>query len=363
MPRRPAKHESSVVHVPPPADGPELVEARALPHHVAEPLMIVRGKAAETAIDAIFDKGRNWTRRPNKAPIYGDDRDGAYVALGDPLTRMTATQEDGAWRKVLALDDQTAQTFLYVMALCLAAADPSAGGFGRARMHVSDVLAFRGVQRHHKGDFRPEQKAEERVRLMTLSDMFVVGRDIIIERRGKSMRKKPIVLTSRLIIVAVETEGQVGTQMVLPEDEESLEGPIYGFRVSLGEWAQPYIAASGYVREILSRIMQYDPTRGVERIALRLGLLLHLRTLDRRSVHELLDAARIEIPERNAHRLRERFEAALDLLVADGIIGSWTYVGDSTVPAYRWLNVWLQHEIAFTASTVVRRELLPNFAV
>lgn len=306
-------------------------------------MQLLGGTAAETAIQAILDNRRRWTRRDKKAPIYGDDS-GTYVSVGNPLAVLENSQETFAWNKVLALDDATAQTFLYVMARCLAEND-APGTVRRVRIHTNDFLAFRGIKRHHAGDFRPQQKIEERDRLLALAQMWVVGRDVVLEKRGTTTRKKKVKLYSRLIDVEIETDDDGSAGMTLPEFGLPNDEVPYGFRVALGGWAQAYIGA-GYVRALLNRIVQYDPKLTVERIAMRVGLYLHFKPLARPTVAELLEGAKIEIPRVNPERFRDAFEEALDRLTADGILGTWCYRDSAaSLPRYKWFDLWLNWAI------------------
>ena len=315
-------------------------------------MQLLNGTAAETAIQAILDDGRSWTRRDKRAPIYGDDS-GTYVSVGNPLAVLEHSQETFAWNRVLALDDATAQTFLYVMARCLAENERAAGTVRRVRIHTNDLLAFRGIKRHHTGDFRSQQKIEERERLLALSQMWVVGRDTVLEKRGKSTRKKKIKLYSHLIELAVETDDDGTNALTLPELELPSGVIPYAFRVALGEWAQSYLGA-GYVRALLNRIVQYDPKRTVERIAMRVGLYLHFKPLARPTVAELLEGAKVEIPRVNLERFRDAFEEALDRLTSDGILGMWFYRdGAEDLPRYKWFEQWLGWDI------VIQPPLLP----
>jgi hypothetical protein len=313
-------------------------------------MQLLSGSAAETAIHAMLDDHRNWKRRDQRAPIYGDDN-GTYVTVGNPLTILDNSQETFAWNKVLALDDATAQTFLYVMARCLAEND-APGTVRRVRIHTNDLLAFRGIKRHHAGDFRPQQKIEERDRLLALSQMWVVGRDTVLEKRGNKIRKKKLRLYSHLIELTIETEDETSTSLTLPELELPAGLIPYGFRVALGEWAQSYVGA-GYMRALLNRIVQYDPKLTVERIAMRVGLYLHFKPLVHPTVAELLDGAKIEIPRLNPERFRDAFEEALDRLATDGILRTWSYRDSAAkLPRYKWFDHWLTWEIKIQAPPV-----------
>ena len=317
----------------------------------AKAIPILGGSATETAIEAILDHGRGWTRHEEAAPTYGDP-DGTYVSLGDPTGKLKPVQETTAWNTVLALDDATAQTFLFLMARCLAE-----GPASEIRVHVNDLLAFRGIKRHGDGDYRRAQKVEERERLLLLRQMWVAGRDVVEEKRGNTVRKKRVRLYSPLVEVQIEAEDKPGA-LELPNLNLTSEVIPYAFRVSLGGWSKTYIGAERYVRELLDRIVQYDPKRTVERIALRVGLHLHFKPATLTSVQQLLDGGKIEIPTRNASRFREAFESALFRLVDDGVLGGWSYaIEDDSLPALGWAQKWLTWNIAIKPPNIALQGL------
>lgn len=299
-------------------------------------LPVLGGAATEAAIDAILDRGTTWSRNEARTPTYGN-REETYVSLGDPSGKLSPIEETNAWNSVLALDDATAQTFLYVMARCLAAADEPPA---RVRVHVNDILAFRGVKRHRSGDYKVSQKVEERERVLLLNRMWVAGRDVVEEKRGKTIRKKRVRLYSRLIELQIEADDNLGA-LELPNIDLASEVVPYAFRVGLGGWNNTYRGAQLYVRALLDRIVKYDPKRTVERIALRVGLHLHFRPAPSLSVRNLLDGGKIELPERNASRFRDAVEEALDLLVTDGVLGDWSYGSTTELPGHGWAEKWL----------------------
>lgn len=304
------------------------------------------GSPSETAIEAILDRGRAWTRYEDAAPTYGD-RDGTYVSLGRPTGKLETIQETTAWNTVLALDDATAQTFLFVMARCLAE-----GPASEVRFHVNDLLAFRGIKRHGDGDFNRAQKVEERERLLLLAQIWVAGRDVVDVPHGKTIRKKRVRLYSPLVNVQIEAEDKPGA-LELPHINLARDVVPYAFRVSLGGWSKTYIGAERYVRELLDRIVRYDPKRTVERIALRVGLHLHFKPATLISVEQLLEGGKIEMPVRNASRFREAFESAMFRLVKDGVLGGWSYaIDDDSLPAHGWTTKWLTWMIAIQPPTI-----------
>jgi hypothetical protein len=314
-------------------------------------IIYLSGAPAETAIEAIIDDPSHWKRSAGGRFIYGEETS-TYIAMGDPRSAITTEQEEITWKKILALDDNTAQTFLYVMSRELA----SPGDSEKTRIHVNEILEFKGYQRHKRGDFRPHMKRAEQERLIALSDMWAGVNDEIKEKSGRGYRTKKIKLFSRLIELAIETAADdekgrpsVASAMPLPS---ILPGDVvpYAFRVSLGEWAKPYRSVSGLLRPVLAKIVQYDASKESQRYAMRIALCLMFGQHHRNwRLRDLLEKARIELPTHHADRFRETVEAALDRLQADQLIGNWMYANDNggDLPGKRWLEKWLEWDVVF----------------
>jgi hypothetical protein len=239
------------------------------------------------------------------------------------------------------------------MAKCLSNDKP----LEKVRIHVNESLSFRGLKRHAKGDYRPEQKRAEARRFRLLSDIWVTARDVVEVKSGRGIRKKAINVTSRLIEVAVESEEDItlqrrGAQPRLPAivSADGTDVP-YAIRAGIGDWAKPYIDTPDSVRHMLHKIVQYDVTTDAQRFAMRFSLaLMFQRVGASTTIGELLQAARIDTPERHADRFKDNVEDAFERLTRDGLIGGWRYdVVDSDLPRTRWVGKWLAWRLSFAA--------------
>jgi hypothetical protein len=242
---------------------------------------------------------------------------------------------DAAWQRVLELDDSTASTFL----ICIGKWFADTGGdnvdLPKARIHVADVLGFRGIRKHAHGGFRPEQKEEARRHILALNHIWVQSEEEVYEARG---RKKRVRVDSRLLEVALESEPGGDGQ---PEP--------YAFRIAPGEWARSYLGTHNRLTaQLLQPVMTYDSYR--QRMAMRLGIYLASQWRIRASfrnyaqpwrVRTMLAGACLDLPQRNLQRFRDQFENALDTLHADGVIAGWEYERDSDLPLRQWFEQWL----------------------
>jgi hypothetical protein len=319
---------------------PTFAEAEA---SVPEEMQYLSGAPAATAIEAIIDHERNWRQGSEGQFIHGDER-GTFVAMGDPRTSASVETRAMAWNRILALDDNTAQPFLYVMTRDLATGNTGE----KTRIHVNEILEFKGFQRHHSRDFKTELKQKELERLNLLNQMWIGVNDEIEQRHGNGFRLKKIKLVSRLIELEVETEFGEGSKA--RRDIKPRAVP-YAFRLSLGGWAAPYQSESSYVRPVLQKLVQYDVSRIAHLFAVRITLCLMFASSDRGlrwRLSDLLSRARIDLPTHHTDRFRQHIEEALDLLEADRIIGSWVYENDCDLNMRAWLDSWLAWDVVIS---------------
>ena len=331
------------------ASGPRSLLNRKPPETTALPYLA--GNASETVVDALIDEPSAWRRTEDGSFYYGDT-ERTYVSIGDPRVPAAVNAEE-AWNLVIQVGgDEAAQTLLYVMARCLTNESP----LEKVRIHVNDSLSFRGLKRHRKGDFRPEQKRAEARRFRLLSDIWVTARDTVEVKSGRGTRKKSINVTSRLIEVSVESEDENRSQkpggpIRLPAivSADGTDVP-YVVRAGIGDWARPYIETPESVKTMLHKIVQYDVNTDAERFAMRFSLaMMFNRVPERLTIAEILQSARLRVPDRRVDKFRDNVEDAFELLARDGLIGSWRYdVVNEDLPKTRWVNKWLEWGVAFT---------------
>ncbi len=327
--------------VPPP---PAALQPLAKNEPAVSSIPYLAGNASETVVDALIDDPESWHRTADGSLYYGDTTK-TFVSIGDPRVPKAVNAEE-AWNLVIQVGgDEAAQTLLYVMARCLGNENP----LEKVRIHVNDSLSFRGLKRHKRGDFRPDQKRAEARRFRLLSDIWVTARDTVEVRSGKGVRKKNINLTSRLIDVAVESEEDIratkpGGPMRLPSivSADGTDIP-FAVRASIGEWSRPYLETPDYVQRMLHTIVQYDVTKDASRFAMRFALAILFRRVDERvTVAELLENARIAVPKSHLDRFKDNVEDALELLTRDRILGGWNYEeADQELPRTRWAPRWM----------------------
>ena len=352
-------------------DKPQAIAGPKSPQRrLSDFLYVISSAPGQLGVNSLLDKS-NWQRRKEQVepPRYaGGD---AYVAIGDPHSKLEPEQEERAWDRVLALDDGLAQTFLIAFSRCLAEDD----GAGRTRIHVNDILEFRGIKKQTNGGFDVRQKREVQNDLITLSRFYVAGKDVVIEGTGKRRKQKMVRLYSQLIVVAVEMEPEPSDETsftLLPQIVDDGKEIPYAFRIRPGEWAQHYLGKSRETAVVLGKIVRYDPRQGVQRMAMRLGIYLSMQWRIRAykgnygqtwQVQTLLKGAKVEMPDRNLNRFKDKFEAALDRLCTDEVIPAWEYDrGDEAALIGRnRYDHWLRWTVRITPSPEVLEHYSDRF--
>ncbi len=340
------------------ADGPHARRpyGTRVPPFTLEHAHVLSAPPVQAASEAMWAIGSNGegalSRRENATPLVTTSNNVIISIGGSPTEVISSEEESTLWQAALALGDDTAATFWICMAKWFC---ETAGDMARAstRVHVADILSFRGFKKQVAGGYKTVQKQEARDDIRKLNDVWVKSVDVVHEGTGKARKPKTVYLESRLMEIAVETEDKDGQ---VP----------YAFRVRPGDWATPYLTEDNRETALLLRpILQYDARQGVERMAMRLGLYLTPQWRTRAAhrnygqsfkVETLLTRTRLPIPtaRQRYSEFRDHFEAALDRLQADRAIGTrdeaghlldgWRYDkgDDTTLPTYRWFDTWLQ---------------------
>jgi hypothetical protein len=153
-------------------------------------------------------------------------------------------------------------------------------------------------------------------------------------RRGQERprHEKAINVTSRLIEVSVESEDETRSQkrggpIRLPAmiSADGTDVP-YVVRAGIGDWARPYIETPESVKTMLHKIVQYDVNSDAQRFAMRFSLaMMFNRVPEQLTIAEILQSARLRVPDRRVDKFRDNVEDAFELLARDGLIGSWRY--------------------------------------
>ncbi len=303
-------------------------------------ISFISARPAIAAMRAMMAGNTHWQRPEGQQPYYAD-RDGVmvYAQEGADFNPLAL---DAAWQRVLSLDDSKVNTFLICLGKWLVDTAGGARGLTKTRVHVADILSFRGLKKEPHGGYKRTQKEEAKQDILALNSIWVRSVEKVFIGRGKSENRA---IDSRLLEVAIESN---------PDLFGGFEP--FAFRIAPGDWAAHYLGEHNrQIATLLRPVMRYDPAK--QRLAMRIGIYLATQWRIRAktenyeqpwSVATLLNGAFVELPTANLDRFRQQFEQALDRLQSDNVISGWEYVKDTQLPVRKWFGHWLEWGVKIT---------------
>lgn len=247
-------------------------------------------------------------KHPPDGRAYYQDANGVMVYARD------------AGDVVLALDDNRVSAFVICMGKWYAETGGELARPEAARIHVDDVLGYRGIKKHPKGGYQPKQKEAAKEDILFLRDLWVRSHQQVWEatRRGKR-QLVDVDVDDPLVEVSVESTVDFWG-----------ERTPYAFRFRPGPWARHYLGGpQHWTTAVLKQIMSYHPY--TDRLKMRLGLYLTFQWRIRANrgtlaqpwkLKTLLEGAKIEIPKKDPQRFFPRVLKDLEELHTDGVLAS-----------------------------------------
>jgi len=300
-------------------------------------ISFINARPALAAMRAMWAGREHW-HRPEDGQPYFTDKNGVtvYAQEGAQFNQLAL---DAAWQRVLSLDDSKVNTFLICLGKWMADTGGGAGGLTKTRVHVADILSFRGLKKEPHGGYKRTQKDEAKQDILALNSIWIRSIEKVYIGRGKSENRA---IDSRLLEVAIESN---------PDLYGGFEP--FAFRIAPGDWAMHFLGEHNrQVATLLRPVMKYDPDK--QRIPMRLGIYLATQWRNRAKdesyeqawrASSMLNGAFISLPTKNLDRFRQQFEQALDRLQADNVIAGWEYEGDTDLPVRKWFGLWLDWKV------------------
>jgi len=309
-----------------------------VPPFVPATLSIINAAPTMAAIRAMWALRLHWQHPVGEQPYFADKNGVTVYAQAADHFSPLALEAD--WQGVLSLDDSKVSTFLICLGKWMADTGGNPHGLTKTRVHVADILSFRGVKKHHAGGYRREQKEEVRDAILALNAIWVRS---IAEVRNEQGKLERHAIDSRLLEVAIEST----------PDASGVPEP-FSFKIAPGDWAQHFLGRRNrFVATLLREVLRYDPDK--QRLPMRLGIYLASQWRNRAKdknyeqpflVKTLLAGACISLPTSNFQRFREQFEQALDWLEEDAVIAPWEYhVEHVELPMRKWFPLWLEWNV------------------
>lgn len=263
---------------------------------------------------------------------------------------------DLLWQQTRALSDLDADVLLACLAQAMSQREPD----GTTWITATRVLEYRGLVpvtkreggRRRRAGHRTEDLAEIAACMARLDCLWVEVQAVTVleERAGKRPRRKTYSHRSKVLAL---------TDYIAQRALAGHDLPL-AWRFRPGTWLQPFLAPPNRQTALLvQRVLHYDPYRKSWEKRLGRYFTLHVRAHAAhpapltRVIGPLLDELHLPLDHRNPERTKRRFEAALQSLCADGVLGSWTYALEDALPARAWLDDWLRWDVIVTAPAAV----------
>ncbi len=252
--------------------------------------------------------------------------------------------EVSMWRKREQLSDLHVDV---IDSLCATWIIQASNPESQAVITADDVLKLRGLKPHlsgngRRGGFTAEQRTEIIDAIQDLENVWFE----ITEKIQRGKKTKTDFIQSRAMVVLDR-----GGQMNL---DGSLDVTWFIFRP--GSIFARYLLTEGRQTALLSaHALRYNiRTEAIEKRLVRyMSWQWRIRSksatyLQPYDAQTLAKECGLEIPKRNAHRVVERLEKALDRLQTDGLIASWQYTNWDweKTKKHGWINEWLSAKIA-----------------
>ncbi|MDP9374050.1 MAG: hypothetical protein M3Q65_16650, partial [Chloroflexota bacterium] len=124
-----------------------------------------------------------WQRSEYGPPYYAD-QNGVHVYMQEG-SEFNPQALNTAWQRVLSLDDNKVSTFLICIGKWMADTGGDTKTIVKARVHVADILSFRGLKKHRKGGYRRDQKEDARRDVLALNAIWVRSPETSRDEKGK----------------------------------------------------------------------------------------------------------------------------------------------------------------------------------
>jgi hypothetical protein len=261
------------------------------------------------------------------------------------------------WRQVKQFSDADADVVLALFAHLIRPSEND----GTTWFLASQFLDYRGLipimkadtpgGRKRRAGHRPERIKEIGESIGRIENIWITLSQWIDEPATSKKKRKRTEFTHKGRFLMVE---EVYTQRELPEgDADGDPGMEIGWRIRPGSWLRTFLESPNrQVALLCQKSLRYDPYRQQweKRLSRYFMFHGHINTHGgggtfNRHIGKLLQEMSLEVNERFPQRTRDRFEKAMNMLVADKIIQEWAYEEEISPKAKGWLAAWLNQKI------------------
>ncbi len=305
---------------------------------------------------AIYHK-QEWREEQGMLPFYIHQFSTGYTQtwLQEPgqegINADLASEE--LTKRLAELGDLEGDIVTIQIAQTMSASDET----GEAVLTPEAILEYRGIQpkAHHEGEVTrySGHRAED---VQAVIDAFerTAWLRLKVWQQIKRRGGKDVEISEQSSYILIES------RIVQNPLDQAEPGRLIAWKYRMGKWLRPFMdegQAGRYFGLTMKKTLEYDYYRQTWEKRLARYFTVHLciaakegTGLIRRHIGKLLDECGLPLDQRNPQRSKNRFEKAMQQLVADGIIGSWLYTDDSQLPSKQWLDTWLGRTVAVTVA-------------
>lgn len=325
---------------------------------IQDHLLVMNSAPYQSVRDAIYKKNfKKVGKTPwPSTPILRGNTEGfiQIIPQQNPSSNIEQSIIEEAWNRVQLLSDVDVDVF---DALCSLFLSKARHNEEIVEIYLNDLLSIRGLKPKLGGDgrrggYEAKQKDQILKSLTNIQSIWININKAVVYEKGKAIQTK---LQGRTFIF----KDYKGEEYSI--SEETVKKKI---TFTIDEVFAKFLNGSGRQVALLSiKALQYNPYKQLWEKRLTRYLSWRWRTQARKGTFlqpnktsTLLESIGEKMNTRTPSRTRERFEKALDTLLADGIIASWHYEKwDESIADFKgWANIWLNSMILIEPPEIIK---------
>jgi hypothetical protein len=330
-----------------------------------------------------------WTQEGEYPQYRFKHADGATLVEVRPKKlgqKVDETTSRSLWQRVRNLSDLDGDVLIASLAHYMSMSESAKDEEGYGVITGNQILDYRGITPIMKKDphtsvkRRAGHRQEDLARVAQCYDRVISTWVTMRRKKGYSL-ESPLLLVKQVVrrhidedtltaIEDAELEDATTLQALIKEeqvDDTEEQSFVVAWLYRPGDWFKQGVSQRRSLAWLCQKALTYDLEKEFwERRLVRYFLFqLRLNTMAggsiTRTISTFFEELSLPINERDPQKTRNRFEKAMNRLVADHEIAAWEPVPDNPpLPRTDWLPVWLRWRIQITVSPLIA--LRPDFS-
>jgi hypothetical protein len=329
-----------------------------------------------------------WSQQGDFPQYRFEHADGATlveVRPKKPGLKVDETTSRSLWQRVRNLSDLDGDVLIASLAHYMSMSGSEKDEEGYGVITGNQILDYRGItpiMKKDPGSSIKRRAGHRQEDLAGVSQCYerVISTWVTMRRRKGYSLESPLLLVKQVVrrhtdedaLAAVEdAELEEATLQALIREELGDDAEEHSFVVAWlyrpGDWFKQGASQRRSLAWLCQKALTYDLEKEFwERRLVRYFLFqLRLNAMAgggiTRTISTFFEELSLPVNERDPQKTRNRFEKAMDRLVADHEIAAWEPVpGNPILPRTEWLPIWLRWRILITVAPLIA--LRPDFA-